>query len=133
MNSAIELHDSECLVVESDSVGNGTIVLDAYVHRSDGEPCKTPGEGGVQRVRFFVEFMRVVGEVGTLPGTIYGGSLEIDGSNLDLIPLPFSSVGSCNLRLSILDGSDFYITGKNMQVISEGDFRFVEHNDFSAN
>lgn len=131
MDSAVELHDSECLAVEMDLTGNGAIILDAYVHRSDGEPCKAPGEGGMQRVRFHVESMKVVGEVSALPATIYDGLLNVGGSSLNLIPLPFESVGTCDLRLSLLDGGDFHITGKAMRITPEGDFRFVEQTNFT--
>ena len=132
MNSAIELHDSECLAIEQNSIGAGALVLDAYVHRSNGEPSETPGEGGIQRVRFSVEAMSVSGRIGTLPATIYNGSLNIGGASLDLIPLPFESAQSCNLRLSLLDGEDFCITGKAVRVTPEGEFRFVEHVEFST-
>lgn len=131
MNSAIELHDSECLAIELNSPGAGALVLDAYVHRSYGEPCKTPGEGGIQRVRFSVEAMSVSGRIGTLPATIYSGFLIVGGSNVDLIPLPFESTQSFKLRLSFLDGDDFCITGKAVRVTPEGEFRFVEQVDFS--
>lgn len=133
MNTAIELHDSTCLAIEFDSAGNGALVVDAYVYRSDGKPCETPGEGGVQRVQFYIDSISMSGRICTLPATIYEGSMSIGDSSLDLIPLPFESDKSCNLRLALLDNGDFCIAGKAVRVTPIGDFRFVEHVDFSAN
>jgi hypothetical protein len=43
MNVAIEMHDSECLNVETDEIGQGFVLLDAYVHRTEGEPGVSSG------------------------------------------------------------------------------------------
>ena len=55
MKSAIELHDSECPAIDLDSTGNGAVILVASVHRTDGEPGLSPGEGGMQRVIIAIE------------------------------------------------------------------------------
>jgi hypothetical protein len=38
MNAVIEMHDSECLAIELDENEGGYVLLDAYVHRGDGDP-----------------------------------------------------------------------------------------------
>jgi hypothetical protein len=48
MNAVIEMHDSECIAIELDDKGGGLVLLDAYVHRSEGEPLVSPHEGGYQ-------------------------------------------------------------------------------------
>jgi hypothetical protein len=69
----------------------------------------------------------------TLPATIYDGSLTTRNSCPDLVPLPFQSAESCELKLVLLDDArTIQITGNNVSVTTEGEFRFVEHVDFSA-
>src|SRR5882757_2425048 len=77
MNQAIAMHDSECRAVEVGEEGRGSVLLDAYVHRTAGEPGVSPGEGGVQRIRIKIDAMTVEGDVGTLPSYVYEGSLTV--------------------------------------------------------
>src|ERR1700678_3228416 len=103
MNVAIEMHDSKCLAVEVDRSGNGFVLLDAYVHRTEGEPGVAPGEGGVQRIRITVDFMRVNGEVGSLPADIFEGSLTIGTSiqnNMVPFPASYSDAVSVSMMLA---------------------------------
>lgn len=133
MNYAIELHDSECLAFELDSNGDVLLTLDAYIHRSDGVPCNTPGEGGNQRVCFLFESAIVSRRFGGLPAIIRNGALILGESSLDLIPLPFEMHGSCNLMLEFLDDAQsIYISGKSVRVVPDGEFRFVESVDFTC-
>ena len=133
MKSGIELHDSELLAIELDSSGNGAVILDAYVHRTDGEPGISPGDGGVQRVRFSIEMMSTAGEIGSLPTGIYEGSLTLDNSNhRNMVPLPLQAGGNSTLTLMLGDDARLiHISGKNVFVEPEGEFRFVEHVDFT--
>ena len=57
------MHDTECLAVEVDDQGCGSVLLDAYVHRTVGKPGISPGEG-VQRIRMKSGAMTIKGEVG---------------------------------------------------------------------
>jgi hypothetical protein len=75
--AVIEMHDSECIAIELDEKGCGSVLLDAYVHRNEGEPLMSPHEGGYQRVRIQAEEMTTEGAVGDLPALICQGSLEI--------------------------------------------------------
>jgi hypothetical protein len=133
MKSALELHDSECLAIESDSHGNGTVILDAYVHRTDGEPAVSPGDGGIQRVRFILEMMTTEGEIGSLPATIFEGSLVLDNSDhRNIVPLPLRTPGNATLTLMLADDARLIkVSGRSVSVEPEGEFRFVEHVDFS--
>ena len=133
MKTAIELHDSECLEIRFDSDGNGVIVLDAYVHRTDGTPGISPGEGGVQRLHMSMTMMTMTGEVGTLPATIYEGSLVLDGFDHDnIVPLPLQAAGNATLRLMLADDARrIHVSGRDISVEAVGEFRFVENVDFS--
>jgi hypothetical protein len=135
MNSALEFHDSECLAIEFDSGGNVVVTLDAYVHRTEGEPGHSPGDGGMQRVRISIESTAKPGEIGTLPASIYDGSLLTASNSCPvLVPLPFQLAEPCELTLELFDDDarTIQITGNNVSVTPEGEFRFVEHVDFSA-
>lgn len=102
MNSAIELHDSEGLRVEAVGDGTGFVLLDAYVHRSEGRPGWEAGEGGFQRVRLTFENMAIDGLVGELPAYIYEGSLATGDAVLyNLIELPASYSGKAVFKLML--------------------------------
>src|ERR1700679_93737 len=105
MNAAIELHDSKCLMVETNNEGRGFVLLDAYVHRSDGEPGVASGEGGFQRIRFRFDGVSVDGEVGDLPAYIYEGSLVI-GESVQENMVQFPMKSSDAVRLSMMISED---------------------------
>ena len=133
MNVAIEMHDSECLAVERDELGQGFVLLDAYVHRSEGVPGVAPGEGGVQRIRIRIEAMTVEGDVGNLPAYIYEGSLTIGTSIQDnMVSFPAAYSEAVRLRLMLSDDARvIVISGTGAAIEPEGEFRFVEAVDFS--
>jgi hypothetical protein len=104
MNAAIEMHDSECLAVEVDGQGSGFVLLDAYVHRTEGDPVISPGEGGIQRVRIKVGSAAVEGDIGPLPATIYEGSLVVGNSTQDnIVPFPASYAEEFQLKMMLSD------------------------------
>ena len=128
MNVAIEMHDSEFLAVEPGDAGQGSVLLDAYVHRTDGEPGVSSGEGGIQRIRIKVNAMTVDGEVGELPAYIYEGSLTV-GTSLQDNWIPFPASYSESIRLSLMLSDDarvVIISGTGISIEPEGEFRFVE-------
>ena len=133
MNAAIEMHDSKCLAVEVEATGQGSVVLDAYVHRTDGEPGVAPGEGGVQRIRISVARMVVEGEVGDLPADIFEGSLNLEETIQDNM-VPFPATYSEPARLSMMlspDARVVVVAGSGISIEAEGEFRFVETVDGS--
>jgi hypothetical protein len=134
MNAAIEMHDSECLAIELNGWGDGFVLLDAYVHRTDGEPGISPGDGGVQRIRIKVEGMTIEGEVGALPAYVYEGSLVVGADTQDNM-IPFPVVYTEPVRLSMMLGDDARVvvaSGKGLSIEPESEFRFVERVDFSS-
>ena len=132
MNSEIELHDSECVSIESDSQGNGTVMLNAYVHLYEGELGDEPHEGGEQQIRMTIESMTVTGETGELPSTIWEGSLTVGQSILYLIPFPARHEGPVALTMTLSDNArQVEITGRGIAIAPEGVFRFIERVDFT--
>lgn len=134
LNQAIELHDTECLAVEVDDQGLGSVLLDAYVHRTAGEPGISPGEGGVQRIRMKFEKMTIKGEVAPLPAYVYRGSLTIGGTvqnNMVPFPVAYSEAAALSLML-FEDARTVVISGVTVSIEAESDFRFVEQVDFTG-
>jgi hypothetical protein len=131
MNAAIELHDSECLAIENENEGNGFVLLDAYVHRSEGRPGWDAGEGGIQRVRLAVENMVVEGMVGRLPAYIYEGSLKVGNAAFDnLIELSSSYAGLVRFKMVLSeDARVVVVSGTKMTLSVESPFRYVESVD----
>jgi hypothetical protein len=128
MNTAIEMHDSECLEVEIDEQGNGFVLLDAYVHRTDGNPGISSGQGGIQRIRIKVAHITIEGNVGALPATVYEGSVALKESvQRNIIPLPASSAEKFELEMMLAeDARIIVVAGTGVSIEAEGDFRFVE-------
>jgi hypothetical protein len=133
MNQAIELHDSECLAVEVDKEGWGSVLLDAYVHRTSGEPGVSPGEGGVQRIRIKISAMTIQGDVGMLPAYVYEGSLTVGSSvQNNMVPFPASYPGTAVLSMMLSDDARIIVvSGGKVSIEAEGEFRFVETVDFT--
>lgn len=128
MNVAVEMHDSECLAVERDDPGSGFVLLDAYVHRTEGIPGVDPGEGGSQRIRIRIEAMTVEGEIGQLPADIYEGSLTI-GSVIQENMIPFPATYSDPVRLTLMlsiDARVIVLSGTGLAIESEGEFQYIE-------
>ncbi len=128
MNSAIELHDSECLQVEVGDDGTGFVLLDAYVHRSEGRPGWEAGEGGIQRVRLTFQNVAINGLVGDLPAYIYEGSLATGDAVLDnMIELPASYPEESIFKIMLSeDARVLTVSGTNVNLLIEGEFRYVE-------
>lgn len=128
MNVSIEMHDSECLSVDIAETGTGFVLLDAYVHRTDGEPGVSPGEGGVQRIRMRFEGMTVQGQIGELPAGIYEGSLTVGASFQDnMVPFPATYPGPVRLYMMLSeDARTVEVIGQGVSIATEGEFHFVE-------
>ncbi len=53
VSAVIEMHDFQCVAIEADE-DRSFVLLDAYIHRSQGDPFIPPPEGAVQRIRMKV-------------------------------------------------------------------------------
>jgi hypothetical protein len=128
VNVAIEMHDSECLAVDLNEAGHGSVLLLAFVHRTSGEPGISPGEGGVQRVRITMEGMVVEGNVGELPAYVYEGSLMVgDCLQNNMVPFPVEYSTSVCLKMMLSDDARVVaVSGKAAAIRSEGEFEHVE-------
>lgn len=128
MNVAIEMHDSECLAVEINETGRGSVLLRAYVHRTTGEPGISPGDGGVQQVKITMEGMAIEGTVGELPTYIFEGSLMVGESLQDnMVPFPAEySLPVCLKMMLSKDARVVAVSGNAAAISAEGQFEYVE-------
>jgi hypothetical protein len=134
VNAVIEMHDSECIAIEFDERGCGFVILDAYVHRGDGDDSMSPHEGGMQRIRIKAEDMTMEGAAGDLPARIYQGSLIV-GAEMQGGIVRFPAAYTETFRLSMMLANDarvVVVCGKGLLIETEGEFRFVETVDFSS-
>lgn len=133
MISLIELHDSECLAVELEDSGGGFVILNAYIHRGEGDALEAPHEGGYQMVRIRMDSLTTNGDIGDLPADIYGGSLSTETAVLDnIIPLPSAYPSKFVLTLTLApDAREVMMTGREIAITSEGEFDFVENVDLT--
>jgi hypothetical protein len=134
MNAVIEMHDSACIALDMDENGGGFVLLDAYIHRSEGDPLMSPHEGGLQRIRVKFENMTTQGVVGDLPAVIYEGSLSV-GAEVQGNIVPFPAAYAEPVRLSMMLSEDARVVivyGSGLSIEPESDFRFVEKIDFSS-
>jgi hypothetical protein len=89
--------------------------------------------GRMENRVFLIEMITTAGEIGSLPTGIYEGSLTLDNSNhRNMVPLPLQAAGNSTLTLMLGDDARLiHISGKNVFIEPEGEFRFVEHVDFT--
>jgi len=122
MTTEIELHDSELLHVDVES---GTLLIDAYVHRSGADIRR---EGGYQHALFQFENLRIESENGELLGDIYDWNIFAVGlTPNDLIPLPCEIASPVELKITLADdGRKITFLGHKLTVHEAGPYRFVE-------
>ena len=128
---AIELHDSELFAIDPSGSDYGCVVLDAYVHRTQGEPGWSPGEGGVQTVRMTFSNMRVEGVIGELPAYLYDSSLRI-GTEIHTNMVAFPARNDAPIRFEMMLGEDartVVVYGDALTILADHGFRSVEHYD----
>lgn len=133
MNTAIEMHDSHLNEIKIETNGSGFVLLEAYVHRTEGTPGISAGEGGMQHVRLNFSSMEVEGKVGELPTYLYEGSL-LAGDNLQDNMIPYPARFEAEIRLTMMLAEDARIVvvwGRGLTIQPEGEFEFVENVDFS--
>jgi hypothetical protein len=76
--------------------------------------------------------MTVEGNVGELPAYVYDGSLTVGASVQDnMIPFPASYRETVHLRMMLSsDARVILVSGSEMSIEVEGEFRFVEPTDY---
>jgi hypothetical protein len=121
---AIELHDTKVLWWRAE----GSILrirLDAYVHVSSGEPGLDPGTGWSQEVDVVVQNASIVAVPSETSLWITRGSVEVEGSLQDGLPLPFDASGAIRIEWTGAEGR-LAVSGSGLSVIPLDEPRFVE-------
>jgi hypothetical protein len=126
MNTAMEMHDSVVLQVESSADGSGFILFRAVIFRSPLRPAIDPGEGGWQNVRMTFKDMRVEGTIPNDEPYAADGYLSVDRISDDgLIPFPANHLGEILLSMVLSDKFETTnIRASSVSILAEGEFEF---------
>lgn len=125
-NRALEFHDSVILTIEQAPRGV-RILLNGYVHSSEGNPGLDPGDGGSQEIEINLD-CESRAPPRPLRTKLSSGEIVVDGNAVeDLLPLPFNARGEISLAMwsgSVLE--DIFIETTAISVEPRGEARWVE-------
>jgi hypothetical protein len=126
LHKAIELHDTT--VVSVFEVGTQiVVVLQAYVHTSNGRPAWDAGSGWVQAAVLTFFEGRIEGTLPDLPADIWEGDLIVDGEVLqNAVPIPLSHIGEVVLKLQLAAPESLIIRGEGANLTLIGEAVYVE-------
>jgi hypothetical protein len=121
MSIEIEFHDSELLGVDVEA---GTLLIDAYIHRSGTEIRR---EGGYQHTLFRFKNFQTEDKNRDLLGEIYDGGLSAVGFDpRDLVPLPAEIATPVKVAITLFDGREALFLGDGLTIEEAGPYRFLE-------
>jgi len=121
---AIELHDSKVLWWRKEG-RDLRVRLDAYVHLSTGEPGLDPGTGWSKEVDVLIREASVAAVPAETFLWISEGSIEVEGTAQDNVPLPFEASAAVTLRWTGAEGR-LVVSGRGLSLIPLGEPVFVE-------
>jgi len=124
LREAIELHDSKVTAIVAAGL-SARVVVQAYLHRSEGEPGTSPGSGWIQEAELRLEDAQVRHPAPPALDVL-DGFVEVAGRRYaNLVPLPFDVVGPVRV---LLDGPQgvFEASATAAQFALVGDARYVE-------
>jgi len=125
-NAAIELHDSQVERIELQG-GDCTLVLTAYVHRSQGKPGVHAGSGWSQTAHLRIMRAHLEGAAVALPLRLATGRLTAQELQLtNLVPVPSSFTGAVRLELVGEGGESVVVLGEVADLVLVGDARYVD-------
>jgi hypothetical protein len=126
MNTALEFHDSE---VQSAHADYGCVTFyfsKAYIHQSDGRPGVDRGTGHIQAAKLSFQHAHFDGNLVECVGQLSDGFITIAGTDLWLVPLPFSAPGPVQASFVFKSGATLRVDGKSVDCSSFGPSTFVE-------
>jgi hypothetical protein len=115
--------------VESVCTKDGCVTLnfsEAYIHRSEGQPGVDSGSGHIQAAKFSVGEAHFDGNLAECVGELSDGFITIAGTDLSLLPIPFSTSEPVKASFVFKNGSTLRVDGKSVECFSFGPSRFVE-------
>lgn len=127
LNQCIEFHDSVVLAIDA-TERQLTILMDAYVHQSEGRPGVDPGVGGVQQVRLELCAPTNIGDLPQFPATIVDGLIRSNSTEYsNCIPLPLDLHGEIELEIRCLpDMRSMRVIASCIRSVMVGQFEYVE-------
>ena len=126
MNQSLELHDS---VVSDVRVAGSSIIVSfsgAYIHRSNGEPGVSPGEGFIQSAELVFAQASSPSDLRSACGAISEGHIAMGEQQLCLLPLPFAAPAAITAELIFSSGHSLRVFASSATCNASGNPRFVE-------
>lgn len=127
LQTSIEFHDSDLSACEMQDKMIVVELHPAYVHKWELTNGKWIGIGCVQDARITIENANVPKRMPTLPVQISDGMIEIGTAIFDnLVAVPFKMSGPSHLKLQLVTGETFEISGTTISIAISGECKFVE-------
>ena len=119
MDKIIELHDSDISGLEKDNGNISVCFSGAYLY--------TEGKGWSQPAKLIIENGIISKEPSSYPVRISEGELDMGAMKyFDLLEMPFSKPGKCNVKLIFTNGEELNIDGSNPSVKLFGEKKYIE-------
>ncbi len=119
MDQIVEFHDSRISGVEIQGDRLRIHFSHAYVYMS--------GSGWSQEATLTVRGGALIEEPSSYPATVSEGELRTPSMwYYDLLEVPFSSQGKCELKLLLISGENLSVTGSDPEMVLHGEKEFIE-------
>lgn len=129
-NTTVEIHDSVVELIECKGDGL-VVVLDAYVHRSQGRPGIDDGTGWSQELRLNVRNGKVEGDVERIPMELLDGHLVLSSKSFEnFIPVPLDHSGPVRIEFRGWNDWQVAIVGEGIAARLVGSGVYIE--EFTA-
>ena len=114
MNFVLEFHDSEIFEVNDSDNALRLLLKDAVIHCSIGSPDVEDGDIYLQEVEIVLLGSKTNSSIET--GLLSDGNLEIDATDYNLVPIPFSAKGRIALKPAFQSGSEYVIVASSIRI-----------------
>ena len=127
MQISIELHDSD---LSAYALHDSVLVIElrpAYIHKWEMTNDKWIGTGCLQDAKITIDTPIVPTKMPAVPAGISDGIITIGSTVFDnLVPVPFNMAGPSFLKLQLVNGDTFEVSGGALRIELQGESKFVE-------
>ncbi len=126
MPLALLLADSEVGAVTRQGATLVIRLAAASVERAPPPPGRAPEAGYSQGICLWLHESAVQADASPLIGRISQAALQVDGTALPSVPVPFETSAPVRLELRLANHSHFVASGRGMSVRFDGEANFRE-------
>ena len=127
MKTSIEFHDSD---LSAYNIHDNVLVIElrsAYIHKWEMTKGKWIGTGCVQDAKITIDNACVPKKMPAVPVEISDGMITIGNTIYDnLVPVPFHMNGPSLLKLQLVNGDTFEVSGDALSIELHSESKFVE-------